>query len=86
MLRQQFPDRRFEIINAGMRGIDSNIILPIAKECAHHQPDLFIVYAGNNEAIGLYAPDPASRDFISRRHLVRLGQRLKATKFYQFLE
>ena len=43
MLRRQFPDRRIEVINAAMRGINSHIILPIARECVRLQPDLFIV-------------------------------------------
>jgi len=86
MLREQFPNRRFEVINAAMRGVDSNIILPIAKECATHQPDLFLVYMGNNDAIGLYAPEPGSHNFGSRRWLLRAGQRIKRTKLYQLLE
>jgi hypothetical protein len=31
MLRQRFPNKRIEVINAAMRGIDSNIVLPIAS-------------------------------------------------------
>src|SRR5207247_7746018 len=46
----------------------------------------FIVYMGNNEAIGLYAPEPGSRNWASRRVLLRLGQRVKRTKLYQLLE
>jgi len=86
MLRQRFPNKRIEVINAAMRGIDSNIVLPIARECARHQPDLFIIYMGNNEAIGLYSPEPNSRNFTSRRLLLRTGQRLKATKLCQLFE
>src|SRR5947208_9832557 len=86
MLRRQFPERQFEIINAAMRGIDSNIVLPIARECAQHQPDLFIVYMGNNEAIGLYAPEPGSRNLTSRLKLLRAIQHARATKVYQLLE
>jgi len=85
MLRQQFPGKRFEIVNAAMRGVDSNIILPIAKECAGHQPDLFIVYMGNNEAIGLYSPEPDSRNITSNLSLLRTMQRFKATRLYQCL-
>src|ERR1043166_2807042 len=86
MLREQYPNRRIEVINAPMRGIDSNIILPIARECARHQPDLFIVYMGNNEAIGLYSPEPGSRNLGSRRWLLRAGQRVKSLKLFQLLE
>lgn len=86
MLRQQYPDKRFEVINAAMRGVDSNIILPIAKECATHDPDLFLVYMGNNEAIGRYAPEPDSKNLRSNLRLLRTEQRIKTTRLYQWLE
>ena len=37
MLRERYPSNRFEVINAAMRGINSHIILPIARECAAHE-------------------------------------------------
>src|SRR5262245_16195367 len=86
MLRQQYPEQRFEVINAAMRGVDSNIILPIARECAQHQPDLFLVYMGNNEAIGRYAPEPDSRNLRSNLRLLRAEQRIKRTRSCQWLE
>src|SRR5262249_23624577 len=77
MLRQQFPERRFEVINAAMRGINSHVVLPIARDCAEQSPDLFIVYLGNNEAIGLHAPDPNSFSFTPYLRLLRAGQWIK---------
>jgi tetratricopeptide (TPR) repeat protein len=54
MLRQKYPDRNFEIINTSVTAIDSHVILPIARECATQQGDLWIVYMGNNEMVGPY--------------------------------
>jgi tetratricopeptide (TPR) repeat protein len=59
MLRSSFPDERFEVVNAAMRGINSHVLVPIAKECAGLSPDLFLVYMGNNELNGLYGPKTA---------------------------
>jgi tetratricopeptide (TPR) repeat protein len=56
MLRPHFPGQRLEIVNAAMRGINSHLITQIARECAALHPDLFVVYMGNNEFIGLYGP------------------------------
>jgi tetratricopeptide (TPR) repeat protein len=56
MLRERFPEVNFEITNTGITAINSHVLLPIAKELAQHQPDLFIIYAGNNEAIGPFGP------------------------------
>jgi tetratricopeptide (TPR) repeat protein len=83
MLQQQFPERRFEVVNAALRGINSHIVLPIARDCAAQAPDLFLVYMGNNEAIGLYAPEPAGFNVTPYRRLLRLGQAVKGTKLAQ---
>ena len=56
MLRERYPDVKFEVVNAAMTAINSHVALEIARDCAAHQPDLFIVYMGNNEVIGPYGP------------------------------
>jgi tetratricopeptide (TPR) repeat protein len=56
MLPRYFPRHQFEVINVAMRGINSHVIVPISRECAGLEPDLFIVYMGNNELNGLYGP------------------------------
>ena len=52
MLRNRFPDARFEVINTAMTAINSHVIVPIAEDCEAQHPDLFIVYMGNNEVVG----------------------------------
>jgi tetratricopeptide (TPR) repeat protein len=52
LLREKYPDRKFEAINVAFTAINSNVILPIARECAAHEGDLWIVYMGNNEMVG----------------------------------
>jgi tetratricopeptide (TPR) repeat protein len=56
MLRQSFPEMKFEVVNTAATAINSHVLLPIAREAAEHQPDLFIIYAGNNEVVGPYGP------------------------------
>jgi len=56
MLRQYFPDRPLEVVNAAMRGINSHVLVDISRECAGLKPDLVVIYMGNNDACGLYAP------------------------------
>jgi len=85
MLRSQYPSRRFEVINAAMKGINSHIILPIAKDCAGRQPDLFVVYMGNNEAVGLHAPGPDSGVFHRNLTLIRAVQCIRSTRLGQWL-
>ncbi len=52
VLSQRFPASRIEVVNAAMVAINSHVILPIAKDCATRQGDLWVVYMGNNEMIG----------------------------------
>lgn len=85
MLAQQFPEQKFEVINAAMRGINSHAIRPIARECAEFDPDLFILYAGNNEAIGFYAPEPGRFNLTQHPRLIRFVQWLKGTRLAQLL-
>jgi tetratricopeptide (TPR) repeat protein len=52
---------RIEIINTAMRGIDSFVQRAIASECATLEPDVFLIYAGHNEMIGLHGADPFAK-------------------------
>lgn len=86
MLQQQFPEQHFEVVNAAMRGVNSHVLLPIAQDCAKYSPDLFLVYAGNNESIGLYAPEPEGFNVTPYLHLLRWGQSIKASRLAQGIE
>jgi tetratricopeptide (TPR) repeat protein len=59
MLRERYPDRKFEMVNTGSVAINSHVVLPIAKGLAKQRPDLFIIYSGNNEVVGPYGPGTA---------------------------
>ncbi|MDD5139951.1 MAG: tetratricopeptide repeat protein [Verrucomicrobiales bacterium] len=54
LLRERFPGKKFEVVNLGITAINSHVILPIARECARHDGDFWIVYMGNNEMVGPY--------------------------------
>jgi hypothetical protein len=51
LLGERHPSERFEVVNVAMTAINSYAILPIARECARHQGDMWIVYMGNNEMV-----------------------------------
>ena len=85
MLRQQYPQVNFEVITDAMPAINSHVVLEIAKDCAHHQPDLFIVYLGNNEVVGPYGAGTVFTPVISHLSFIRLRVALKATKLGQLM-
>jgi tetratricopeptide (TPR) repeat protein len=86
MLWDQFPQKKIEVVNAAMRGVNSHILLPAARDCARLKPDLFVVYMGNNETVGLYAPGPHSGKLTSHLSLLRLAQWAGATRSGQLLQ
>jgi tetratricopeptide (TPR) repeat protein len=52
MLRHRYPGQSFEVVNTAVTAINSHVIWPIARECARHQGDIWLVYMGNNEMVG----------------------------------
>ncbi len=86
MLEDRFPGRRFEVLNGAMVAINSHVGLQIARDCAEHQPDLFVVYMGNNEVIGPYGPATVFQKWSPNLATVRANVRLKATRVGQLLD
>lgn len=85
MLQSAYPSNRFEVINAAVRGIDSHVVRDIARQCARFEPDLFVVYAGNNDFVGLHGADPDTGYLQTRLSIVRGSQFLKSMKLGQLL-
>jgi tetratricopeptide (TPR) repeat protein len=85
LLQERYPGVNFEVVNLGMVAISSHVIVPIARECADYQGDLWIIYMGNNEMIG---PFGAATVFSSKAPpwpVVRLGLALQTTRVGQLL-
>jgi tetratricopeptide (TPR) repeat protein len=85
LLEERFPGVHFEVITAAMAAINSHVVRVIAKECARYDPDLFVVYLGNNEVVGPYGPGTVLTPALSNLHVIRLGIALRATKVGQFV-
>ncbi|HVA65866.1 MAG TPA: GDSL-type esterase/lipase family protein [Elusimicrobiota bacterium] len=51
LLKDVLPNRRVQVINAGVSGSDSTRDLAIVKEVLKYHPDLFVLYEGNNEQL-----------------------------------
>jgi len=86
LLRDQFPKKRIEVINAAMTGINSHVVRTIARDCADHEPDYFVVYMGNNEVIGPYGPGTVFGSFSQTLPMIRLALWLKTTAIVQTME
>jgi tetratricopeptide (TPR) repeat protein len=87
LLRERYPAARFEVVTVAMTAINSHAVLPIARECAQYDADIWMVYMGNNEMVGpfgaatIFGPQTPSLGFIRATLAVkstRTGQALAA--------
>jgi tetratricopeptide (TPR) repeat protein len=85
MLRDRFPAESFEIVNTGISSINSHVLLPIARDLARRQPDLFVLYIGNNEVVGPFGPQTTLTPRASNLGLIRAGVVLRSTRLGQLL-
>src|SRR4030042_1128851 len=85
MLEERFPGVDFEVITAAMAAINSHVVLEIAEDCALYDPDLFVVYMGNNEVVGPYGPGTVLTPGLSNLPLIRIGIALRGTKLGQLM-
>ena len=85
MLREAYPGVNFEVIVVAMAAINSHVVLEVAKDCALHKPDMFVVYLGNNEVVGPYGPGTVFSSFSRNLSLIRAGITIKGTRLGQLL-
>ncbi len=77
LLNEQSPDRSFKVINAAVTSMNSHVARRIARDCARYQPDLFIVYMGNNEVVGPYGPSTLPASLYASRAFINAAITLK---------
>jgi tetratricopeptide (TPR) repeat protein len=85
LLDERFPHAHFEVINLGITAIDSHVILPIARDCARADDDLWIIYMGNNEMVGPFGAATVFGAKAPPMGLVRLNLALKNLRLGQLL-
>lgn len=77
MLEARYPGRAFDVIDGSMTMINSHILLDIAREALAYDPDVVLLYAGNNEAIGPYGPVGVFGRFYPARWMIRTDRWLR---------
>jgi tetratricopeptide (TPR) repeat protein len=85
MLQARYPGAEIEVVNTAMAAINSHVVRQIARESARHEPDLFVVYLGNNEVVGPFGPGTVFAGFSSSRRLIHLGLWTRTTRVGQLL-
>lgn len=83
LLRERYPGKRFEVVNVAFTAINSHVILPIARECARHDGDIWIIYMGNNEMVGPFGAATVFGSQAPPRALVRLNLAVQKSRLGQ---
>jgi tetratricopeptide (TPR) repeat protein len=83
MLELRHPDKKFEVINAAMTGINSHVVLPLARSCAKAHGDVWVIYMGNNEVVGPFGAGTVFGGQATPLPLIRAALALKATRIGQ---
>lgn len=86
-LRHRDPLAKVEVINAAITAINSHVIRRIARELPKLQPDLVVLYIGNNEVIGPYGPGTVFSGFLSSDAMIRVSEwagQLRLTHLLRF--
>lgn len=83
MLQEAYPERSFEVVNTGMVAINSHVVMRIARNCANYDPDLFVVYMGNNEVLGPYGASNVFGQQVPGRSAVALSVAARSSRIGQ---
>ena len=85
LLEARYPDTDFEVICVAMTAINSHAILPIARECARLDGDLWVIYMGNNEMVGPFGAGTIFGAKAPGLGFVRTSLALKKTRLGQLM-
>jgi len=85
MLRNRYPGVQFEVVNTGITAINSHVVRLIAEECRGLDPDVFVVYLGNNEVVGPYGAGTVFAPLAGNRSLLHASRAFQSTRVGQLL-
>ena len=77
---------KFEMINTGMTAINSYSVREIVRDAAKLQPDLFIIYTGNNEVLGPFGAGNSLKPVPASLFWIRTGLSLQSTRIGQLMD
>lgn len=84
-LQVAFPDKKVEVINAGMAAINSYAVGEFIRELVDYQPDLFVMYMGHNEFYGALGVG-STQTKGQNRVLIRAYLRLQKFRLFRVIQ
>lgn len=85
-LRAVQPGARVEVYNLAMTAINSHAILPVLRQALDFDPDLLVIYMGNNEVVGPYGSSAVVTSGPLPRPLIRAGRWARGTRTGQWVQ
>ncbi len=86
LLQERYPERKIEVVCVAMTAINSHAVLPIARECADLDGNLWVIYMGNNEMVGPFGAATVFGRRVPGLASIRLGLAVKRTRVGQWLD
>ena len=86
LLSLRHPGLRFEVVNAAMTAINSHTILPIARDCARAEGDIWVLYMGNNEVVGPFGAGTVFGPATPPLPTIRASLAFRATRTGQWFD
>jgi len=85
MLRKTYPEVGFEVITVAMPAINSHVVYQTANDCLEYDPDLFVIYMGNNEVVGPYGAGTVFSPLAEHLGLIRGCVFIKSSRLGQLI-
>jgi tetratricopeptide (TPR) repeat protein len=85
-LRAVRPGTRAEVFNLGMTAINSHAILSVVRQALEFNPDLLVIYMGNNEVVGPYGSSSVVTQGPLPLPLIRAGSWARSTRIGQWVQ
>ena len=86
LLSAKYPGARFEVVNVAMTAINSHTILPIARDCARADGDIWVIYMGNNEVVGPFGAGTVFGSQTPLLSVIRSTLAIKTTRTGQLMD
>jgi len=86
MLEEQFPSTKFEVINTAITATNSHVVREVVSDIVDHEPDLLIVYLGNNEVVGPFGAANPLVPYSGHKGFIRTKLWVGTTKIGQLVE
>jgi len=85
LLREQYPGAPIEVVNAAATAVNSHYVYAAAKAALRLEPDVLVVYEGNNEVVGPYGAGTVLTAAAPPLPLVRAAVALQRTRLGQLV-